>query len=409
MTVKAKVVLLFCGQGMATLVEVYLGGDFNAAPDHLVLVDFGGNTHQGEDEWGVPAADYVVDKLKQQQKTHGYSAFDYVIISHQDNDHWLLLPSLTEAIEKAEEASDLHRPSLFGIYAGGTMWGPRAKQAVQSFLATTFDVNYEDEFKFNAPYLSHYTAKTKRNALGRLARFPDVDASDTIYLRVLVSCLPISSGGPDLVKNGSSAVVVLENGTQAVVLPGDATWHTMGHINGMKNVWTKGLLPQVIGLEVPHHGALRTSVENYSKKRKRDDFDWTIITNFAAKMKPFLVGASAGPYSSHRHPVKEVLDILNPSRSKLVDHTYVAYVFDKDKWKGLSTKKEVHTTVQAIKPGLVYGNIEICLDPDIPVDRANAHRFVSFRPLGVIEPGPSAAAEEMVFAPPPERDETPPS
>src|SRR5215470_12466797 len=123
-------------------------------------------------------------------------------------------------------------------------------------------------------------------------------------IRALVSGL-VTTGRPDIRKNASSAVVVVDIGTWSVVLPGDATYQTMDAVNEIKGINT--LLRPVVGLEIPHHGALRTAVENYVANKEPSHFNFDIITEFAKIVAPRNVAASAGPWNSHHHPIEEVL------------------------------------------------------------------------------------------------------
>lgn len=325
-----RVAILFCGQGMSTLIEVYNGGDPTQAPDNLVLLDFGGNQRHAEH-----AATYVVERLKRQASPK----FDYVIISHQDGDHLSLLGALTDAIK----AAGLTVPTP-NVFAGGCNWSAANKKRLQNFLSP----DALTKLIVNAPYQSHYKDATKASEVDELIAFGNT------HVRVLISGLKLSSGGEDIIRNASSAVIVVENGYRSIVLPGDSTYHTMNAINTMSNIWDASpkLVPTVRGVEVPHHGALRTSVENYTAGLTTDDYDFKIIKTFVKTLQPEIVAASAGPANTHNHPIKEVLDVFVDYSDFVKAHPYVAYVFDKSKskkhdgWEQLSTDDAIYTTVE---------------------------------------------------------------
>jgi beta-lactamase superfamily II metal-dependent hydrolase len=365
-----RVAILFCGQGMATLIEYYKNGNVSSTPDNLVLIDFGGNQKYSEE-----AAQYVVARLKKQKKPK----FDLVVISHQDGDHLSLLSALTDAIDEAGITA-----TCDNSYAGGTAWSAANKKKVKTFFADAMDDS--DDPAFDAPYESNYTGAKTRAELGELASFAST------YVRVLVSGLKLSKGPQDIIRNASSAVIIVENGDWSMVLPGDATYHTMAEVNNFYKKWkTKPLVPRVFALEIPHHGALRTAVENYTAKTAFSDLDMTIITNFAKYMAPKHVVASAGPFNTHNHPILEVMDIFdNKNIATVGKHTFVAYVFDRKKskksdgWDQFETTKGLQTTVNQIEGSTLWGNVYYDFnDPGAALGREAP--TITFEAMGTIE------------------------
>ncbi len=201
----------------------------------------------------------------------------------------------------------------------GLDWSKDNRELVKNFflLSKTRPV-----YGFSEPFRSDYDGVKTRAKLGKLVEL------DGVFFRLLTSQLKVS-GRQDIVRNASSAVVVIENGVQSVVLPGDSTYQTMAYINELYDGWgAKPLVPSVRGLEVPHHGALRTAVESYLAKGTTDDFDFSIVQSFANNLAPGCVFASAGLLNTHGHPVKELLDIFDGTLAAFGKHTYVAFEFD---------------------------------------------------------------------------------
>lgn len=362
-----QVAVLFCGQGMATLIEYYAGGDRNAAPDNLVLVDFGGNQKYSEE-----AAAYVVGKLKMQATPK----FDLVIISHQDGDHLSLLGALTDAIN-----TEGLTVGCDDWYAGGLVWSAANKKRVTNFAAAMSDD--DDDIAFNCPRESNYEGATDRDDLGHLCNF------GSTYIRVLISGVKLSKAPEDITRNASSAVIVVENGADAVILPGDATYHTMKVVNDYYASWGgTSLVPPVFTLEIPHHGALRTAVENYSAQTPLAELDFSIITSFAGYTNPDIIVASAGPLNTHCHPVKEVLDVFSGGLVAHPKHNYVAWVFDlkkatkHDGWRQYESSKGVLTTVKEVVGNIVWGDQLFYMEDASSTAPASVKQ--EFRPRGLL-------------------------
>ena len=246
------------------------------------------------------------------------------------------------------------------------------------------DEDEEIDVSFNAPFESDYAKAKKREDLG------DITSFGNTFVRVIISGLKLSSGGPDIIRNASSTVVAVENGEWSVILPGDATYHTMAEVNGFYKKWgTKPLIPTVFMLEIPHHGALRTAVENYTAKTPLAELDFSIITAFATYLAPQEVVASAGPRNNHAHPVKEVIDVFVPTLSTSYSRNYVAYVFDKKKskkvegWEQFSTTKGIRTTVFQIEGTVLYGNLFYNIRDSTALTR-EVPEF-EFEPLGTLD------------------------
>ncbi|MEV6728372.1 MULTISPECIES: MBL fold metallo-hydrolase [unclassified Streptomyces] len=321
--------LLWCGQGMTTLVEIYDDGVEKGAADYLALIDCGGSPTYGKD-----AVNHIKDKVAKRTTTPN-KMLDLVVISHQDDDHNGLLGALGKELKTIDAR-------VGSVHIGGLSWIQGNKDTVNEFLTA---VKYAvGTVVFDAPAQSDYP--------GGGAAPTHFAVHKDVKFRLLISNLDVPGATADIVRNGSSAVVVVDNGVNTVVLPGDATFQTMLEIN--TKLGGAQLTPQVLALEIPHHGALRTAVENYAKSgKKKTDFTWTIIEDFATKvMKPKNVGASAGPWNTDNHPVQEVIDVFIGTTDTVPSHTYVAFVFFQKKtmvqWATVTTLRAVETTIRQL-------------------------------------------------------------
>jgi hypothetical protein len=355
--------MLFCGQGMMHLVEVYDDGVEKPAADFLALVDCG-----GEREYSVASLKAIQTKVNSRTPP----TLDCVVISHQDRDHVNQLKHLAPLME--EIGAKVTGP----VFIGGEAWAGQPGK-IDAFLEAVGLTRSDARFG-QVGGESDYVGRADRSQLGCVVQHRDV------FLRLLVSNL---KGGGGNVANTSSAVVVVENGAFAVVLPGDATYETMQFVNGIQGL--DALLPPVIGCAIPHHGALATAVLNYKSGDDLDSFDWSILDDFVHKsIKAKLVAASAGPWNTHCHPVEAVIDTFMENNTiTFRDHTYVVYLYYQENWVVRDNYLPVECTVQKIDP-----------DPSPwPLGRQGRDKGTSFvpgevvyrlAPVGVLKP------EEMV-------------
>jgi len=118
------------------------------------------------------------------------------------------------------------------------------------------------------------------------------------------------------------------------------------------------LIPRVVGLEIPHHGALRTAVEKYIADGKINKFNWSRINAFAEALDADRVVASAGLNNSFNHPLEEVISVFWPWIIETDSHSYRAYVFDRRKgsktskgWTNFRTTDAAECTIRSWKSG----------------------------------------------------------
>lgn len=321
--------VLFCGQGMTNLVEVYADGDETKPPDWLALVDCGGSPR-----WARTAIDTIVSTVA----ARATKRIDCIVISHQDGDHLRLLTTLGPRL-KAIGAS------VGTVFLGGLSWGSGNRATVYAFLDL---LEYDREsIGVDGPEASDY-----RNATVR-AQLTAVAGGYGTYIRRLVTNVTISAA-KDIQKNGSSAVVVVDDGTSAVILPGDATLETMDAIAALPEK-ARELLPRpVLGISVPHHGALRTAVSNYVASGDPTTFGYASVDRFVQYLKSQRAAASAGPRNGPKHPMEEVLVRFHNPLLPAEEHTYVSWVFNRsngvtaDGWDTRTSSRELRCTVRSL-------------------------------------------------------------
>ncbi|HWG24170.1 hypothetical protein [Actinospica sp.] len=378
-----RVMILYCGQGMTTLVEIYDDGVVKDSADYLALIDCGGTSDGGQ-----LAVDYVAKKILDKKD----AVLNLLVISHQDADHVQLLSKLEDKLSGT-------KATLAQAVLGGSNWSNTNIGTVESFVELMeMDT---DELEFDAPKRSDYKKATKRSELKYIDKHGDT------YFRVLISGLAITGTGrtADIVRNASSAMVVVENGSYSVFLPGDATHQTMDAATDVIDA-KRNLIPRVVGLEIPHHGALRTAVEDYYARGEPDDFNWRRIKGFAEALSADWVVASAGPKNSHRHPVREVLNVFDDWLITIDKHGYNAYVFDRNGgttskgWTNYETTNAKSCTIQEynLDTGVYqYGDIEIRLTKPGILAPKEMVRFIPRARSGAL----GLEEDLVVFAPAP--------
>jgi beta-lactamase superfamily II metal-dependent hydrolase len=327
---------LWCDQGMAHLIEIYEKDSDGTTPAGLVMIDFGTETLRKNSQLrmalAAPAVTYVVNRLQDQVNGGRTPKLDYVVISHQDTDHWSLLKYLLDAIEEKDWADDF---KVGKICRGGSDWGKTAKK-VLGRLATYV----EDRARDYVPWTKNETSY----------RDPDADPGQVfnlgdVYFRLLTVNAPISSKKDDLKKNGTSAVLVLEFRGKKIVLPGDATYETLSDANKYLKKWAqkeKTPMQPCFVLSVPHHGSLRTIVPNYTAST----LDFSIVREFTNYVRPYSTIASAGIQNSFSHPYLEVLIEFSKYVNLDFDllHQIVFYSNETKKWDSFVLGGMVFTT-----------------------------------------------------------------
>jgi len=326
---KIKVEFLHCDQGMGSLVKIY-----NSAGklENLVLIDLGSDTKTKR--YADNTVTDIIEAL-QEMETDGFTPhIELLIISHQDYDHWSLLPDLIQEI-----ISSLPSTTVANIYYGGARWKPNAVAALK-----------ELEKQFGITSVPLPRAHTDYSTPGKKGELGSVDG---VVFRVLAVNTPCSRSDDGLIKNGTSAVMVAEFGGTHCIFPGDATADTIGFINRLVfDAWEKdgkGIpVHPCKALSAPHHGALRSLASNFVSKDPKLD----IAKKFAEKVEAQNVIASAGYYSHHKHPNKQVMEELGVKAVAAPGHGFIVFDYAvKYAWEEFKDfKRGLYSTIVTLDP-----------------------------------------------------------
>lgn len=328
----ALIQMLQCDQGMGNLIKIY---DSNQDLTNLVLVDLG--AENGSRGYAQDAVTAVVDALEEMEYDGQDAYLDMLVVSHQDFDHWSLIPDLHEKIKAALDDGTLESFQIGRVVVGGREWRDAAETAVFDF-AVEFDAAVDELPDPWSDYLNPGAGATK------------IDDWEGVVFRTLAVNATVNRKGLDLIRNGTSAVIVVELGKWKVILPGDATANTMGWINKIVADWTKATgaspIANTFVLSVPHHGALRTFADNFTTKNPKLDIGTTFAQNTSAQ----IVGASAGKVAKFKHPYKRVLDLLAwKAGTKRAAHDYVNYDEAAGDWQVVpGSTKGIFTTMTSL-------------------------------------------------------------
>jgi hypothetical protein len=328
-----RVDFLWCDQGMAHLVQVF---DKTSAdtPAALMLVDFGVEVMLKSKvvvaAQAAPAVAFVIDVLKAMVKRGLPPRIEYVVISHQDTDHWGMFDYLLA------EADSQSIPLRFGkVYYGGTYWSPGALNLLDRLAARTADSS-TDKVPWANNWSDYRNPKVVDNKPTELLHI------GAMVVRTLIVNAPIpKSAQPSYQKNGSTAILVIEFGEARYILPGDATYQTLEFVNVILEGWAGASLAPTTVMAAPHHGALATIVPDSAKP------DFGTLSDFVFFTQPESVVASAGVKNQFKHPYRIVLNELSNwvLDGQYGSHPYVAYRKEIDDWELVTTAAQTYTTV----------------------------------------------------------------
>jgi beta-lactamase superfamily II metal-dependent hydrolase len=330
---------------MAHMLQLYDTAE-TSAPSSLILIDFGAETMKKSSNLVInqaaPAVTTVVETLILQQKAGLTPKLDYVLISHQDTDHWSLLNYLMDAVD------ELKVPMKVGqVIYGGSDWGTGASATVDRLR--TYGVDGLAPFAALESNVSNYV-----DANGKIGSLVTIDE---LVLRILIANAPVAAKKKTgMHKNGTSAVVVIDYSSERMILPGDATWETLAFCNTLLKAWTTSPVQPVKMVSAPHHGALASMA---AKRRKGEKSNLEQLKEFTELVKPEALIASAGFSNSFKHPYRIILDTLGKYTipSMLGAHEIVVYEEDTADWALDEGKTEsIYTTVLSLDSPVVVAD-----------------------------------------------------
>lgn len=301
-----KVGVLHCDQGMSTLFKFYSKKKLT----HIAVIDLGSESKNWR--FGGDAIGQIVQALEEMIKDGSAPRIELLMISHQDKDHWSLIPDL---LIHLNGDAKLAKTTLGRIAYGGTGWKPAAtrclRQIEKQFKIEAEKLQGEGYSGFADPFAPEYFEEIEG------ARFWILGVNAEISVK----------SKEDLELNGTSAVVAVEFGGNFTIVPGDATADTLKLINdtiktciGMKQ--PNPILPCVL-MGIPHHGALRTLADDFTTSTTPK---LKIATQFVKYSQPTTIAASAGYLSRFWHPYKRVMELFSSSIKHTSNkHTFVWY------------------------------------------------------------------------------------
>lgn len=315
--------LLWCGQGMTALVEIYNDGVEKKEADFLGLVNCGGDSLYADG-----ALDYITEKV---QARH-LKLLNLVVLTRLDASHTSLLDDLGARLQ------NIGALGLYAFIAGGRKDIP---DSVGTFLTR---LGYQPhDIAFASEGQSSYSTPGIPGWIGE---------HNGTYFRILAS-------------NQKSVVLVVDNGRFSIVTPGELTPETL---EGTRKLGTlKGLLSPVFALVLPEDETLATAVKNHlSSPTATGDAEWELLTWFAGEISPANIGVSAGPQNPFHHPIAQVIELFSANLQEDVPHTYVTFVLPTpgDPAKNFSgwiikpTELGIRSTVAELGTGAPYREIK---------------------------------------------------
>ncbi|MEE0682290.1 MAG: hypothetical protein ACLVML_07055 [Candidatus Gastranaerophilaceae bacterium] len=206
---------------------------------------------------------------------------------------------------------------------------------------------------------------------------PDTNAKIEILCSLSKYDKKISKAGNSK-ENLASAVSLWNTEKGKYILAGDATVHTMEHLNNV-NIY-KNDYENANVMTAPHHGADLTSRGFIKKSGKaKPENMWKIYSGFLSNYKPQGVAISAGYDNKHGHPGRNFLDVTycyfkNNNKVSETEHSIYANldrtVKNKEKNYGLyKTKAPIYSILQKNDAGnLCFRALQYSNSSHTPVD-----------------------------------------
>ncbi|MDC3378847.1 hypothetical protein OAX78_01010 [Planctomycetota bacterium] len=366
---RVKLSALWCDQGMAHMLETFESQDevANEVPLGIALFDFGADLKTLKKsvriELATPAVRSVQSALASQKAAGRTPLLNFVVVSHQDQDHYSLLNYLMNEVGTASKGNMY----VGAIVKGGCDWSDGATKTIERLRNYGLEGEKANVTTFTNNF-SHYPGPTK--SVGSLGTLNGVN------LRVLLSNKSMPQGAEeDIRRNATSAVMVIDFENQRIILPGDATWETLKAINTKLKKWSPGSpVRPVVMMSVPHHGSLRTM--DPSNKVSKDS---TVpdLASFLALTQPQTSIASAGAWNQFHHPSELIIDEFRKHATPRTSHPIVVFTKPRaapSQWAVQHPQKATFTTTITLgaPPRIRNYYLEITKDQptlsDSPVD-----------------------------------------
>ncbi|HWX43806.1 MAG TPA: hypothetical protein VNY52_00620 [Solirubrobacteraceae bacterium] len=325
---------------MGNLIKIYSKVRRKEVLTHLALIDLG--TEKAKDlDIQTTAVTPIIEALEEMANANVDPCINLLVISHQDKDHWSLLPRLQDDIGKKIANFQLGR-----VVTGGLGWGDTASAAVEAFAAA---FNRKTE-----PFLARHTDYDYPNPIGELFNINGISFRTLIVNARMNTKRTRTSGS----RNTTSAVIVLETNHFKCIFPGDATVQTISAVNQIVHKYPANPLLPCHVLSVPHHGALPTLASNYRNRDPHEEPNLDVARVFANSLQAEILAASAGFFSKYEHPSELALEVLAVGVIDWELHNYVQFSYEKNCWDEVpQTLRSVYTTIVRLNPkaGEAYG------------------------------------------------------
>lgn len=226
-----------------------------------------------------------------------------------------------DCVESNIQSGMLVKKAIHTIYFGGSDYGPKVSslRAKLSCMAEQVVSSIDEEVKIC-------------NDRIRFRMVMPFNASFLYDSAIYKKKVPIG-----ISRNRSSLFVIIYYSDGMIILPGDATSHTMNSfclLSDKSYIEVKG---DAQFLVAPHHGSDTTSMDTPS--------GYQTLSMFLRKIHPRSVAISSGINNRHHHPGENFIKKVSVSASEVADqhmiYEYTAsegYVFD-------VTNKDIRTTV----------------------------------------------------------------
>lgn len=322
MTAGIKFQVLDVGQGSGNFIEIY---GAKTAPDTTILIDLGSELESTAA--GVPAAKYIVDKLKEMDEP----TIDTMILSHSDSDHINLLDLVLDEFyppntpgKNPDEILRINRAFYGGVYAKYKKRKYNVLNTVKDYL-TDPTIGLES---FSADDSSFYASQPWMpfRTVNDLHLFLLAGNAAPAQTDIFVSSTSRKRKAPDAyaINTKSLVILVVYQGIQFLVT-GDATGITLAKCNEvMSKPGVSAYLNNVFMLTVPHHGSERTIFDlcgSTTATLGTTALAQQNLTTFVNHVKAQTISASAERDKGFKHPSARVIGFFWPK----LDNTKIYY------------------------------------------------------------------------------------